>query len=107
MMHSKTVDVFVYACRPLNYLSIRWYKKPRASSVGRTRIIADNIKHVISLYGRVLTIRDPTRRDSAVYECEAVFSRPGAQARSSSAVAEARLTVNGEYSVHCVIYGVC
>jgi len=98
--------VFVFSCRPLNYLSIRWYKKPGASNVGRTPIVGDNIKYVISLYGRVLTVRDPTRRDSAVYECEAVFSRPGAQARSSSAVAEARLTVNGRYPVHFVICAV-
>lgn len=100
---SKGIDVFVFAYRPLNYLSIRWYKKPGASTIGRTPIIGDNIKYVISLYGRVLTVRKPTRQDSAIYECEAVFSRPGARARSSSTVAEAKLTVNGQYPVHFVI----
>jgi len=79
--------------RPLNHLRLRWYKK---SSTGRTRINADNIKYIISLYGRVLTIRDPLRQDSGLYECEAVFSRPGAQP-SSSVVADAVLTVHGLY----------
>ena len=87
-------------CRPLNYLSLRWYKKSGVSSVSRTPIVADNIKYVISLYGRVLTVRDPTRQDSAVYECEAVFSRPGAQS-SISTVAEAVLTVHGQCIVSC------
>jgi len=77
--------------RPLNHLRLRWYKK---SSTGRTRINADNIKYIILLYGRVLTIRDPLRQDSGLYECEAVFSRPGAQP-SSTVVADAVLTVHG------------
>ena len=82
-------------CRPLNYLSLRWYKKLGVGNVRRTRIIGDNIKYVISLYGRVLTIRDPTRQDSAVYQCEAVFSRPGSRSSTVTAVEEAVLTVHG------------
>jgi len=88
--------------RPLNYLSLLWYKKSGAGNASRTRIIADNIKYVISQYGRVLTVREPTRRDSAVYQCEAVFTRPGARS-SSSSVAEAVLTVYGQYIVSLVI----
>jgi len=84
-------------CRPLNYLSLRWYKKSGVSNVGRTRITGDNIKYVVSLYGRVLTIREPTRQDSAIYQCEAVFRRPGS--RSTSTSAEAILTVHGENSL--------
>jgi len=88
----------MYVCvyRPLNYLSLRWYKMSGVGNDRRTRIISDNIKYVVSLYGRVLTIREPTRQDSGVYQCEAVFSRPGSQS-STSVDAEAVLTVYGKY----------
>jgi len=97
----------VYVRRPLNHLSLLWYKKSALGNVSRTQIIADNTKYVISLYGRVLTIRGPTRQDSAVYQCEAVFNRPGSRS-STSASAEAVLTVYGQYiilmiCVWCVI----
>jgi len=89
-------------CRPLNYLSLHWYKKSSAESISRTRIFSDNIKYDVSRYGRVLRIRNPTRRDSSVYQCEAVFGRPGAQT-SSSDVAEAFLTVHGLYFLSLII----
>jgi len=83
-------------CRPLNYLSLRWYKKSAVGSASRTRIYADNVKYTMSLYGRVLTILNPTRHDRGVFQCEAVFTRPGARS-STSAVAEAVLSVHGQY----------
>jgi len=81
----------LHACRPLNYLSVRWYKKLAS---GRLRIYADNIKHAVSLYGRVLTVHNPTRHDGGTYQCEALFTRPGDRS-STSAVAEAVLSVHG------------
>jgi len=86
----------LHAYRPLNYLSLRWYKKSGDGSTSRTRIYADSIKYTFSLYGRVLTINNPTRHDSGVFECEAVFTRPGDRS-STSAVAEAVLSVHGQY----------
>ena len=85
----------MYVCRPLNYVRLRWYKKSGVSDVDRTLVIADNIKYEISLYGRVLTVNNPTRRDSATYQCEAVFSRPGVRSATST-VAEAILEVHGQ-----------
>jgi len=87
--------------RPLNYLSLHWYKKSAVGNVSRTEIIADNTKYVISLYGRVLTIRGPTRQDSAIYQCEAVFNRPGSRS-STSTSAEAVLTVYGQYIISLI-----
>jgi len=80
----------------MNYLSLRWYTKSGdGSDSRRTRIYADNVKYAFSLYGRVLTIHNPTRHDSGVFQCEAVYTRPGDRS-STSTVAEAVLSVHGQ-----------
>jgi len=83
--------------RPMNFLYLSWYKKSESVKIGnRTKIAADNQKYVFSKHGRVLTIRQPTRADSGLYMCEALFSRPG-EIIKSPVVAEARLLIFGEY----------
>jgi hypothetical protein len=83
--------------RPLNFLSLNWYKKVGSSASGnRTKIVADNIKYTTSMYGRTITIKQPTRADSGIYQCEAVFARPGATP-TRPVTAEASLIVDGQY----------
>jgi len=77
--------------RTLNYLSIRWYNK--SSSGVRTQIIPDNFKYLLSIYRRVLTVRNPSVADSGVYQCEASYSNPGSTSSAQTVVAEANLSV--------------
>ena len=82
------------AFRPLNYLSLRWYKWQTDGS--RQPIEPDNVKYLLTLYRRVLTIKNPVIDDSGSYECEAVFERPGS-ASLPPVSALANLTVLGQY----------
>ena len=79
--------------RPINFLSLNWYKK--AANGDRTKVVADSVKYVMTMYGRVLTIRQPTRGDSGFYLCEAQFARPGVTP-DPPVMAETRLTVFGK-----------
>lgn len=80
--------------RPLNFLSLNWYKKVESTG-NRTKIVADNIKYEMSMYGRTVTILQPIRADSGIYQCEAVFVRPGSTS-SLPVTAEASLIVYGQ-----------
>lgn len=71
---------------------MNWYRK---TETGRVEIRQDNIKYIFSRYRRQLTIKDPVRSDSGMYECEAVFNRTGGPT-FPAAVARANLTVLGE-----------
>ena len=51
------------------------------------------------MYRRVLTILNPTVPDSAVYQCEASFNRPGSN-QVLTAVTEANLTVFGQWDIY-------
>jgi Immunoglobulin domain len=87
----------------MNFLYLSWYKKAESATSGnRTKITADNQKYELSKFSRVLTIHQPTRSDSGIYVCEAVFSRPGAN-NGIPVAAEARLVILGKYSSKCVI----
>ena len=88
----KNVDVVCH-CRPVSFLRLTWYRKLGIKN--RTEIVADNVKYALSMYSRVLTVRDVTRSDSGVYQCEAVFARPGVET-SPSVIAEANLIVFGK-----------
>lgn len=87
----------LFLSRPLNFLSLRWFRhRPNGS---RQEIVADEVKYILTLYRRVLTIKDPVIDDSGPYECEASFQRPGQDALPPvSAVANLTVLVKPTFS---------
>ncbi|XP_071105902.1 protein sidekick-2-like isoform X1 [Haliotis cracherodii] len=63
----------VINARPINYLSISWFK---VTDDSRTEIERGG-RYLLSPFKRVLTIKSPVRADNGVYECEGKLSIPG------------------------------
>ena len=80
----------VVSASPIQYITILWY---RVLDGQREEILAGP-RHLLSLYKRKLTIKNPSTSDTGVYECVGTFSRPG-DPNSPSVAAQANLTVFG------------
>ena len=77
----------------MNYQSMNWY---RISSSGRKAIQPDNIKYMLSMFRRVLTIRNPSSDDSGSYLCEVQFNPIGSTNQTQPVSAVGNLTVYGK-----------
>ncbi|XP_067672270.1 protein sidekick-2-like isoform X1 [Haliotis asinina] len=69
----------VINARPINYLSISWFK---VTDDSRTEIVRSG-RYLLSPFKRVLTIKSPMKTDTGVYECEGKLSIPGGPQYSS------------------------